>query len=109
MTIQCLMDLSYTYGEDWTITGGFGFVTGGSGEITLGSSGTKYKSSGVSGNGIFGIGGMEWESYEGLIGIRYDTLKFKGFQSDNSYQSDSLSEDFSIGGLLFLIGIGLSF
>ena len=52
------MDFSYTYGEDWTITGGIGFVTGGSGKITLSSSGTKYKSSGVSGNGVFGI--EEW-------------------------------------------------
>jgi len=103
------MDLSYTYGEDWTITGGIGFVTGGSGEITLSSSGTKYKSSGVSGNAIFGIGGMEWESYEGLIGIRYDSLKYSGFKTEGTIQSQTLNETYSIGGLIILFGIGLSF
>ena len=74
-------DVSYTFGEDFTITGGLGIVESGEGTISLGSSETKYESKDVIGYGAFIIGGLDWESLEALIGIRYDSQKFSGCRS----------------------------
>ena len=70
---------------------------------------TKYKSSDVSGNSLFGIRGIEWESYEGLIGIRFDSLKYSSFKSQGTIQSQTLNETYSIVGLTILFGIGMKF
>ena len=103
------LDLSYTHEEDWTATAGIGFVTGGSGEITLDSSGTRYQTSDVSGFGIFGIFGMEWDRIEGLVGLRYDNVKYSGFSSKNSLQVDSSNESYPISGIQLIFGVGYSF
>ena len=81
-------DFSYTYGEDWTVTVGLGNVSGGNGTIILSSSGRKYSTTSVSGKSLFGVFGMEWEDYEGLLGFRFNTSKYSGFQSQSSLQSD---------------------
>ena len=103
------LDFSYTYEQDWTATAGFGFVTGGSGEITLDSSGLKYGTTDVSGFGLFGIFGMEWDRIEGLVGLRYDNVKYSGFSSKNSLQVDSSNESYPISGIQLIFGVGYSF
>ena len=102
-------DLSYTYGEEWTVTVGLGNVSGGNGTIILSSSGTKYSTTSVSGTSLFGVFGMEWEDYEGLLGFRFNTSKYSGFQGQSSLQSNSIDESYSISGGQFMFGIGFSF
>ena len=103
------LDFSYTYEQDWTATAGLGLVTGGSGEITLDSSGLIYETTDVSGFGLFGIFGMEWDRIEGLVGLRYDNVKYSGFRSLNTLQVDSLTETYPISGVQFIFGVGYSF
>ena len=103
------LDFSYTYEQDWTATAGIGFVTTGKGEITVYSSGLKYETTDVSGFGLFGIFGMEWDRIEGLVGLRYDNVKYSGFSSENSLQVDSLNESYPISGMQLIFGIGYSF
>ena len=103
------LDFSYTYEQDWTATAGYGFVTGGSGEITLDSSGTKYQTSDVSGFGLFGIFGMEWGRIEGLVGLRYSSIKYSGFRSQNTLQVDSPDEPYPISGIQLIFGVGYNF
>jgi len=77
------LDLSYTFGDEWTATAGLGYVFGGKGEITINSSNQKYETESVSGYALFGLFGIEWESIEGLIGTRYYSLKYSDLTSQN--------------------------
>jgi len=88
---------------------GLGNVSGGNGTIILSSSGTKYSTTSVSGTSLFGIFGMEWNDYEGLLGFRFDSSKYSGFQGQSSLQSNSIDESYSISGGQFMFGIGFSF
>ena len=103
------MDFSYTYGEDWTVTVGLGNVLGGNGTITLSSSGTKYKTESVSGFGVFGIVGKEWEHYEGLVGLRFNSFKYSDFQSQSTLQIDTIDETYTVSGFQLMFGVGVSF
>ena len=103
------LDFSYTYEQDWTATAGIGFVNGGSGEITLDSSGLKYETTDVSGFSLFGIFGMEWDRIEGLVGLRYDNVKYSGFSTKNLLQVDSLDESYPISGIQLIFGVGYNF
>jgi len=77
------LDLSYTFGDKWTATAGLGYVFGGKGEITINSSNQKYETESVSGYALFGLFGIEWESVEGLIGTRYNSIKYSDLTSQN--------------------------
>ena len=77
------LDLSYTYGDKWTATAGLGYVFRGKGEITINSSNQKYETESVSGYALFGLFGIEWESVEGLIGTRYNSIKYSDLTSQN--------------------------
>jgi len=77
------LDLSYTFGDKWTATAGLGYVFSGKGEITINSSNQKYETESVSGYALFGLFGIEWESVEGLIGTRYNSIKYSDLKSQN--------------------------
>ena len=103
------LDFSYTYEQDWTATAGIGFVTTGKGEITVDSSVLNYGTTSVSGFGLFGVFGMEWDRTEGLVGLRYDNVKYSEFRSQNTLQVDSPDESYSISGIQLIFGVGYSF
>ncbi|MFL2750100.1 MAG: hypothetical protein ACJ0DI_11645 [bacterium] len=75
-------DLSYTLGDEWTLTFGLGSVSNGNGTITTSS--REYKSSNVSGSGYFGVFGMEIGIFEVLVGYRNNSVKYTEFQRDSS-------------------------
>jgi len=52
---------------------------------------------------------MEWDRIEGLVGLRYDNVKYSGFSSKNSLQVDSSNESYPISGMQFIFGVGYSF
>ena len=99
------LDLSYTYGDKWTATAGLGYVFRGKGEITINSSNQKNETESVSGYALFGLFGIEWESVEGLIGTRYNSIKYSGLTSQNYTAAVPL--DLTV--TEFVLGFGYSF
>ena len=102
------LDLSYTIGEDWTVTAGVGYVYGGKGSITSASSARKYETESVSGFALFGLLGMVWEGLEGLIGARYYSTNYTEFKSTNTSEFYTLGKPYSIGGAQLIFGLGYS-
>ena len=106
-------DLSYTldlsYIIDWSVTAGVGYVYGGKGSITSASTARKYETESVSGFGLFGLLGAEWEGLEGLIGVRYYSTNYTDFNSTNISEVFSLGKPYSIGGTQLIFGLGYNF
>jgi len=106
------LDLSYTldlsYIIDWTVTAGVGYVYGGKGSITSASSARKYETESVSGFGLFGLLGIEWEGLEGLIGARYYSTNYTEFKSTNTSEVYTV-KPYSIGGAQLIFGLGYNF
>ena len=99
------MDLSYTYGYEYTLTLGISSVD--SGELSGITSDSKiYNSSNVEGSGYFSIFGIEFGIFEILLGYRYIRYTFIDLESESTslYWSS-----FSDSGSLYLTGIGLVF
>jgi len=99
------MDLSYTYGYEYTLTLGISSVN--SGELSGITSDSKiYNSSNVFGYGYFSIFGIEFGIFEILLGYKYIRYSFIDLESESTslYWSS-----FSDSGSLYLTGIGLVF
>jgi len=99
------MDLSYTYGYEYTLTLGISSVD--SGELSGITSDSKiYNSSNVEGSGYFSIFGIEFGIFEILLGYRYIRYTFIDLESESTslYWSS-----FSKSGSQYLTGIGLVF
>ena len=106
------LDLSYTldlsYIIDWTVTAGAGYVYEGNGKITSASTARKYETESVSGFGLFGLLGAEWEGLEGLIGVRYYSTNYTDFNSTNTSEVLSLGKPYSISDAQLVFGLGYS-
>ena len=99
------MDLSYTYGYEYTLTLGISSVD--SGELSGITSDSKiYNSSNVEGSGYFSIFGIEFGIFEILLGYKYIRYTFIDLESESTslYWSS-----FSDSGSHYLTGIGLVF
>ena len=99
------IDLSYTYGYEYTLTLGISSVD--SGELSGITSDSKiYNSSNVEGSGYFSIFGIEFGIFEILLGYRYIRYTFIDLESESTslYWSS-----FSKSGSQYLTGIGLVF
>ena len=99
------MDLSYTYGYEYTLTLGISSVD--SGELSgITSDSNIYNSSNVEGSGYFSIFGIEFGIFEILLGYRYIRYTFIDLESESTslYWSS-----FSKSGSQYLTGIGLVF
>ena len=99
------MDLSYTYGYEYTLTLGISSVD--SGELSgITSDGKIYNSSNVEGSGYFSIFGIEFGIFEILLGYRYIRYTFINIESESTSLYFS---SFSKSGSQYLTGIGLVF
>jgi hypothetical protein len=96
-----------SYIIDWTATAGVGYVYGGKGTITSGSYSIKYETESVSGFGLFGLLGIEWDGLEGLIGVRYYNTNYTDFISTNT--SEPLGKPFPISSAQLIFGLGYNF
>jgi len=105
------LDLSYTLGLsyiiDWSATAGLGYVYGGKGSIYSSSTAIQYETETVSGYGLFGLLGIEWEGLEGLIGLRYYSVDYTDFISTNTSEQLGISYPISTAELIF--GLGYKF
>ncbi len=105
------LDLSYTLGLsyiiDWSATAGLGYVYEGKGVITSSSTAIKYGTESVSGFGLFGLLGIEWEDLEALIGLRYYSVDYADFISTNT--SEQLGISYPISSAQLIFGLGYKF
>ena len=100
-----LMEISYTLGDELTLTLGGRSVS--SGELTITSSdGEIYNSSTVEGSGYFSILGIEFGVFEILMGFQYTSYVFTEIKPE---PITSGWKSFKDSGGLYVIGIGLVF
>ena len=101
-----MIDLSYTFGDEYTLTLGNSAVYSGKFIGTTNSDGQKYNSTNVFGYGHFSIFGVEYGIFEILLGYQFVKYAYLDLESESTaiYWS---SED--VAGSLYLLGIGIAF
>ena len=101
-----MIDLSYTFGDEYTLTLGNSAVYSGKFIGTTNSDGQKYNSTNVFGYGHFSIFGVEYGIFEILLGYQFVKYAYLDLESESTaiYWS---SED--VVGSLYLLGIGIAF
>jgi hypothetical protein len=99
------IDLSYTFGEKYTLTLGSSAVY--SGKLTITSSDSEiFNSSNVEGSGYFSILGIEYGIFEILLGYQYNRYAFIELESESTSNYWGSFRD-SRG--QYVTGIGLAF
>jgi hypothetical protein len=100
-----MIDLSYTFGDEYTLTLGSSAVYSGK-FIGTTSDSQKYNSTNVFGYGHFSIFGVEYGIFEILLGYQYIKYAYLDLESESTaiYWSS-----FNDSGNLYLAGIGLAF
>ena len=99
------IDLSYTFGDEYTFTLGSSAVY--SGKLTITSSDSEiFNSSNVEGSGYFSILGIEYGIFEILLGYQYIRYAFIELESESSSTNWGSVRN-SRG--LYVTGIGLAF
>ena len=100
-----LIEISYTFGDEFTLTLGGRSVT--TGKLTITSSDSEiFNSSNVEGSGYFSILGIEYGIFEILLGYHYNRYAFIELESESTSTNlgrfrDSRSQ--------YVTGIGLVF
>ena len=100
-----MIDLSYTFGDEYTLTLGSSAVYSGK-FIGTTSDSQKYNSTNVFGYGHFSIFGVEYGIFEILLGYQYVKYAYLDLESESTaiYWSS-----FNDSGNLYLAGIGIVF
>ena len=99
------IDLSYTFGDEYTLTLGSSAVY--SGKLTITSSDSEiFNSSNVEGSGYFSILGIEYGIFEILLGYQYIRYAFIELESESTF---TYWGNFRDSGGLYVTGIGLAF
>ena len=99
------IDLSYTFGDEYTLTLGSSAVY--SGKLTITSSDSEiFNSSNVEGSGYFSILGIEFGIFEILAGFQYTSYVFTEIETESTSAYWGSFED---SGGLYVTGIGLAF
>ena len=100
-----MIDLSYTFGDEYTLTLGNSAVYSGK-FIGTTSDGQKYNSTNVFGYGHFSIFGVEYGIFEILLGYQFIKYAYLDLESESTaiYWSS-----FNDSGSLYLLGIGIVF
>ena len=100
-----LIEISYTLGDEFTLTLGGRSVS--SGKLTITSSDSEiYNSSNVEGSGYFSILGIEFGIFEILAGFQYTSYVFTEIKPE---PIPSGWRSFKDSGGLYVTGIGLAF
>ena len=100
-----LIEISYTFGDEFSFTLGSRLVT--SGKLTITSSDSEiFNSSNVNGYGYFSVLGIEFGNFEILAGFQYSSYVYTEFDTESTTAYWSSFED---SGGLYVMGIGLAF
>ena len=100
-----LIDISYTFGDDYTLTIGGRSVTSGKLTITTSDSGI-FNSSDVDGSGYFSTLGIEIGIFEILAGFQYGSYAFTGIENKST---SSYVPKYQGSKMIYVTGIGLAF
>ena len=100
-----MLDLSYTFGDEYTLTLGSSSIYSGK-FIGTTSDSQKYNSTKVFGYGHFSIFGVEYGIFEILLGYQY--IKYAYLDSESESTAIYWSS-FNDSGSLYLLGIGIVF
>ena len=90
------VDVSYTFGEDYTFSLGAGFIVSGEAK----SSTLNLESTDVSGYRAMGLLGTNFGRWEALGGYQYSSFEYKNF---------STTKNLTLSGGLMVFGIGMGF
>ncbi len=101
------LDISYTFGSNWTFTIGKGVVYKGMGSIIFFDN-NKVETEQVKGDSSFGIIGFEIGLIELLIGLRENQIKYTEFTSTLN-ENIQPGIDYNIKGKQWFFGGGISF
>ena len=101
-----MLDLSYTFGDEYTLTLGNSAVYSGKFIGTTNSDGQKYNSTNVFGYGHFSIFGVEYGIFEILLGYQFMKYAYLDLESESTATYWS---SFNDSGSLYLLGIGIVF
>ena len=100
-----LTEISYTFGDEFTLTLGGRSVT--TGKLTITSSDSElFNSSNVEGSGYFSILGIEFGIFEILAGFQYTSYVFTEIETESTSAYWGSFED---AGGLYVTGIGFAF
>ena len=100
-----LIEISYTFGDEFTLTLGGRSVT--SGKLTITSSDSEiFNSSNVEGSGYFSILGIEFGIFEILAGFQYTSYVYTEIETESTSAYWGSFED---SGGLYVTGIGFAF
>jgi len=100
-----LIEISYTFGDEFTLTLGGRSVT--TGKLTITSSDSEiFNSSNVEGSGYFSVLGIEFGIFEILAGFQYTSYVFTEIETESTSAYWGSFED---SGGLYVTGIGLAF
>ena len=100
-----LIEISYTFGDEFTLTLGGRSVT--TGKLTITSSDSElFNSSNVEGSGYFSILGIEFGIFEILAGFQYTSYVFTEIETESTSAYWGSFED---SGGLYVTGIGIAF
>ena len=100
-----LIDISYTFGNEWTLTLGGRSVT--TGKLTITSSDSEiFNSSNVEGSGYFSVLGIEFGIFEILAGYQYTRYAFLEIESEST---STYWGNFRDSRGLYVMGIGFAF
>ncbi len=100
-----LIDISYTFGDDFTLTTGVRSVTSGKLTITTSDSGI-FNSSDVDGSGYFSTLGIEIGIFEILAGFQYGSYAFTEIENKST---SSYVPKYQGSTMIYVTGIGLAF
>jgi hypothetical protein len=101
------IDLSYTFGDEYTLTLGSSAIS--SGKLTVTTSDSEiYNSSNVEGSGYFCILGIEYGIFEILLGYQYNRFAFIELESE-SESTSTYWKSFRDSGSQYATGIGIVF
>ena len=100
-----LIEISYTFGDEFTLTlGGRSVITG---KLTITSSDSEiFISSNVEGSGYFSILGIEFGIFEILAGFQYTSYVYTEIETESTSAYWGSFED---SGGLYVTGIGIAF
>ena len=100
-----LIEISYTFGDEFTLTLGGRSVT--TGKLTITSSDSEiFNSSNVEGSGYFSILGIEFGIFEILAGFQYTSYVYTEIETESTSAYWGSFED---SGGLYVTGIGFAF
>jgi len=101
------VDLSYTFGQRWSVTLGVGWAL--TGKATLTESSTRYDTENLRGGGGFALLGMPFLGGEALLGFRQSRVRYLDLKYDSGSSTTTRANPLKTDIQQVLLGFGFLF